>query len=253
MPEGLYFMSDIHAVGSEAAVLGRPKTGRWKNRLGLFVALAIGMAAGRYALHDQADGQLTQLKAQFEQAVAQGQIDLNAAQAKVDLLSGQLAVEKSTRSGLETTLQKTQDDLARARDQLAFYDQLLPVGPKGTISVRAFEVRLRGATLHYRVLLMRNTPGDAPFSGQMQFMATGALHGKPVQIKLEPAQADAAHEPAGKPVAAEGEFALKFDEFARSQGLLALPDGFVPEAVTLNILEGKALRASSSAKVAPAD
>jgi hypothetical protein len=245
-------MNDIHAVGSKTAALGRPKTGRWKNRLGLVMALVIGVAAGRYALHDQADGQLAQLKTQFEQAVAQGQADLNAAQAKADLLSGQLAVEKSTRTGLETTLQKTQDDLARARDQLAFYDQLLPVGPKGTISVRAFEVRLQGAALRYRVLLMRNTPGDAPFSGQMRFMATGLLHGKPVQIRLEPAQADAAHASAGKS-ATEGEFALKFDEFARSQGLLALPDGFVPKAVTLNVLEGKALRASSSANVAPAD
>lgn len=252
MPEGLYFMSDIHAVGSKAAALGRPTTGRWKNRLGLFLALVIGVAAGRYVLHDQAEGQLAQFKAQFEQAVTQGQTDLSAAQAKADLLSGQLAVEKSTRTGLEATLQKTQDDLARARDQLAFYDQLLPVGPKGTISVRAFEVRLQGTTLRYRVLLMRNTSGDAPFSGQMRFMATGVLRGKPVQIRLEPAQAEAAHASAGKS-AAEGEFALKFDEFARSQGLLALPDGFVPETVTLSILEGKTLRASSSANVAPAD
>lgn len=246
-------MGDIHAAAAEIKASDQSKKGRWRNRLGLFVALVVGTLAGRYVLHDQVSGQLTRLKAQFEQVVGQGQLDLSAAQAKMDLLSGQLAVEKSTRSGLEATLEKTQDDLARTRDQLAFYDQLLPVGPKGTISVRAFEVRVRGATLQYRVLLMRNAPGDVPFDGLMQFMAKGLLLGKAVQIKLEPAQADIAHAPTGQRNPAEGEFALKFDEFARSQGLLALPDGFVPEAVTLNILEGKALRVSSSVNVAPAD
>ncbi|TAL84380.1 MAG: hypothetical protein EPN46_04805 [Candidimonas sp.] len=246
-------MGDIHAVGSKSRAPDKPGTSRWKIGLGLFTALVIGVVAGRYALRDQSGRQLARLQVQYEQAVAQGQTDLAAAQAKADLLGGQLAVEKSTRSGLEATLKKTQDNLAQTRDQLAFYDQLLPVGPKGTISVRAFEVRLQGAALSYRVLLMRNAPGDTPFSGVMQFVAKGLQRGKVVQIKLEPAQADAANAPAGKRSAAEDEFALKFDEFARSQGLLALPDGFVPQAVTLNVLEGTALRASNSANVEAAD
>ena len=38
--------------------------------------------------------------------------------------------------------------------------------------------------------------------------------------------------------------ALQFDQYQRSQGMLALPEGFVPESVTITVLEGDTVRAT---------
>jgi hypothetical protein len=38
--------------------------------------------------------------------------------------------------------------------------------------------------------------------------------------------------------------ALSFDQFQRREGHLALPQGFVPESVTIDVLEGDAVKAS---------
>ena len=249
-------MSEINAVGpggpAPAVIPAKPAAHRWKTAVGVLAGLAIGFLAARYGFQDDASQQYGQLKTQFEHTVTQSQADLDNLQAKVDLLQGQLAVEKSTRTGLEASLQKNQAELGQARDQLAFYDQLLPAGPKGAISVRAFDVQMQGNTLQYRVLLMRNAPGDAPFNGLMQFVANGMQHGKAVKIRLEPVRANSGPAGDGRDTGS-GEFALKFDQFQRSRGLLSLPDGFIPKTVTLDILEGKAVRVSRSANVTPAD
>lgn len=215
----------------------------WAVVAALVLGVAAGLAIGRLWGRHDAGGDYARLQAQYQQSVARSAQDLAALHAKTDLLQGQLAVEQSTRSGLESSLQHAQDELSRARDRLAFYDQLLPPGPKGSVGIRAFEVRTQGSVLHYRVLLMRNAASDTPFKGTMQFVATGLARGKTVKMILEPAQA------AGGQGAQPGVLALEFDQFQRSQGLLSLPDGFIPRTVTLDIYEGKTLRASGSADV----
>jgi len=224
-------------------------TGRraWACVAALVLGVAAGAAIGRLWGQYDAGRDYARLQAQYQQSVARSAGDLAGLHAKVDMLQGQLAVEQSTRVGLEASLQQAQSELGQARDRLAFYDQLLPPGPKGSIGIRAFEVRAQGPVLHYRVLLMRNASGDAPFKGSMQFVATGMQQGKTVKIILEPAQA------AGGQGVQPGALALEFDQFQRSQGLLSLPDGFIPETVTLDIFEGKTLRASGSADVPLAD
>jgi hypothetical protein len=43
--------------------------------------------------------------------------------------------------------------------------------------------------------------------------------------------------------------ALQFDQYQRSQGILAIPEGFVPESVTVSVLEGETVRATRSVKL----
>src|SRR5690606_32980469 len=59
------------------------------------------------------------------------------ANARLAKLQGQFDVERATRHGLEETLARQQRALGQTRDQLAFYEQLIPPGPAGTVSVRA--------------------------------------------------------------------------------------------------------------------
>jgi hypothetical protein len=43
--------------------------------------------------------------------------------------------------------------------------------------------------------------------------------------------------------------ALKFEQYQRLEGVLALPDGFTPEAAVVSVLEGKTVRASQSVEL----
>ena len=217
--------------------------------LGLLLGLALGAVGARYWFQSEASRQYSAMKQHMQLELDNSQGELTGARAQVDALIGQLVVEESTRKGLEASLQATQAELGRARDQLAFFDQLLPPGPKGALSIRALEVERIGPTLQYRVLLMRNAQDDAPFRGHMQFVASGKQSdGTAAKITLKPVLApgvaetgpDATHEAAVD----SGEFALSFDEFQRGGGLLSIPDGFTPQTVTLNVLEGNKLRVS---------
>src|SRR5690606_17589531 len=115
--------------------------------------------------------------------------DYEALHAQLDTAQGLLMVEQSTRKSLEATLQATQGELGKARDQLAFFDRLLPPGPNGSVSIRALDFELKGPTLLYKALLMRNVEGAKPFDGQMQFVAKGTLKGASTTLTLQPAAA----------------------------------------------------------------
>jgi hypothetical protein len=218
----------------------------------LLAGLVLGAAAALYwvdsADHPETDTQTQQLQTELIARRA----ELLRTQAQLDALTGQLVMEASTRKGLETTLQTTQDELGQARDRLAFYDQLLPPGPKGAVSIRALDIERLGPTLQYKVLLMRNAKDDTPFKGHMQFVAKGEQQGKPVKITLQPALTPGSH--AGPDSAADAAGPdLIFDQFLRSGGLLSIPEGFTPQAVTLNILEGSTLRVTRTINLPAAD
>ena len=170
--------------------------------------------------------------------------------ARAAALEGQLLVEESTRRGLETTLREVQAELGRARDTLAFYEQLMPPGPDGAISIRALDIEPEGPHLKYRMLLMRSGRNDKPFEGELQFVAKGRLNGEPAeQTLLPPLVAGKESADAGGQGNEGAPLAIEFSEFQRSSGLLGLPAGFVPESVTVNVLEGRSVRVSRSVEL----
>lgn len=243
--------------------------------------------------------QAAALKAKTEQSQAQ----IQALRAQLVTADAELAVERAARRAQEANLAALQAQAGQLRDRLAFYDQLLPAGPAGTISIRAVEATRVSAGLRYRVLLMRSArPGLAPFTGALQFVAEGTLDGAEVRIALMPLQAAPAQEVAsgnlvpadtvpanpdsfGKPVrrvasdpAASGPAAsdpaasapaasnsaaavatsptsaslvpLEVDQYRSTEGILALPDGFVPAIVSVDVLRDGVVLASQQTAVA---
>lgn len=210
------------------------------------LVFAVGLALGAGAVQwHHAAGARQQQQAYEAQVAAQTGLkkQLAGVQAQADALAGELVVERSTVKGLQAALAQTQAQLGQARDALAFYEQLIPPGPKGSLSIRAFSVQPGGASLRYRVLLSRNASSGRPFSGRLQFIAEGTLKGQPVSRELSAA------------VVADGDASraldLEFDQFQRQEGLLGMPEDFFPERVVLNILEGDTVRASTEVAVDP--
>ncbi len=222
---------------------------------------------------------LTEAQVQAQDAsLRQREAEARFLRAQLDTADGEIAVERAARQELETQLRASQAEVGRVRDQLAFYEQLLPPGPAGSIDIRGAEFARVGGGLRYRVLLMRSgRGGESAFSGELRFQANGIQQGQMVTVELSPQQVrtDEAAAPAAvlPPAAAQavpaeeapaaavangaaanggngtGLLALHFDQFQRSQGVLALPEGFVPESVTVTVLEEGTVRATRNVKL----
>lgn len=246
------FMAKSPQTTSHTVAPSRSRGGA--TTIGLAVLLGVLLGGGGLWLYRS----LTQPADQSEQIqlamqnLKGSQQSLQQIQSEFEVLRGQLILEESTRKGLEKSLLATQTELAQTREQLAFYEQLLPPGPSGSVTVRALDISKRGDLLEYKVLLQRNAPEGKAFSGRLQFQLTGRQDGKTVKIDLSPSSGPDS-------VLAESSLEqidpliLNFNQFQRAMGWLALPQGFEPTALTLNVLEGNVIRASRQEKIAQPD
>lgn len=216
--------------------------------LSLVVGIALGLVSmwlGTYWYSDHVQGgQIDHLQKQLLQV----RTELVDVAVQRDVMEGQLVVETSTRKGLESTLETAQSELGAAHDQIAFFEELLPPGPMGAVSIRRLDVQQKGSTLDYKVLLMRRGANMKPFKGVLQFQASGQAGGEAVTVLLEPMRIvdDADEESSESPDI----LGLSFEQFQNSSGVLKIPEGLIVNDVTLSVLEGKTLRVSRTVSLA---
>lgn len=208
----------------------------------VFVAGAVTMHIGMHggdAEHIQAlQGQVAALQAELRQVHS----DTAADQSRS-------AMESGTVRALQEKNVELQHTLGQLQSQLAFYEQLIPPGPAGSVTIRAFEVVPEGDVLAYKVLLTRNAlPGATQFQGQLKFVAHGTQEGKPAKIDLV-SPSDPAGGGGSAAQADPSPLALQFEQFQRSTGVLRIPPGFEPRSVQLEVLEGDTVRAAQEATV----
>ncbi|OWT75568.1 hypothetical protein CEY04_18540 [Achromobacter sp. HZ28] len=222
----------------------------------ILLVLVVGLVIGGEAMYlvlrqrDAEPGAPTPAAMQaLNTELAQRGADLEFVRRQLDMAEGELAVERSTRESLTTQVNTQLDQLGTLRDRLAFYEQLLPPGPGGVVSVRGLDVEHTADGLSYRVLLMRSArSGSPPFVGSLQFVADGTQDGKPKTVVLNLLRPGTPTAASATPKSGADTIPFDFDQYQRGQGLLALPAGFVPNSITLNVLEGGVVRATRSVK-----
>lgn len=179
-------------------------------------------------------------------------------QAENDVLRSQLVIEQSTIKGLELSVQQGEGKIGRLQEQLAFFEKLLPPGPQGSISIRAFDAEVVGHLVRYRLLLQRNATSGKPFEGTLSFTAEGKQDAKVVSLSLQAAtqvsdeidnSSAATLELERSVVAGDSSFELSFEQFNRSEGWLAIPNNFIPQSLSVHIKEGNTLRVSRKIEV----
>lgn len=224
----------------------------WAIALALLLGAVTGLAGGWFWAQARPD-EAVQAAAQaleHEGTLARSAEELALLRSRLATADGELAVERAARQRLEEQVAGLQSDLGTERDRLAFFEQLLPAGPGGSVDIRSASFERFGSALQYRVLLMRNGKFNGPFKGSLRFMAAGQDNGKPVSRELRPMRADSSGRgaagtpsaPAQAPAAAQSGAAnaphqLSFDQYVSAKGVLWIPAGFVPESVTVQVLE----------------
>ena len=212
------------------------------------VALVSGFFAGHWV--SQADSDTVGLRwiRSIHQAGEQLQVSKALHDATTQLQTervrrdGERLLEFATRQHLVRSIEPQESEIARLRKQLAVYEQLLPAGPQGTISVRGVDLARLPNALRYQVLLMRSGNVDGQlFEGSLSFVAEGKRAGESETLTLTVLTSSPLVDEAN-----ELDLEIAFDRYLRVQGLLAVPEDFELNSVTLNVLEDGMVRVSRS-------
>lgn len=221
---------------------------------GALLLIAAGAAAGIFfTQRPSAEDVALHLRTErLAQATIRSELEtqIRDAQIRNEHLRNELTIERSARAELEKNLAQLQVELGRSKDHLAFYEQLLPPGPQGSIALRAVELERNGANLNYRVLLMRSGKPGERVNARLQFVAAGMLGDKETELSLLPRQA--VPDPNAVSIGAipgvtpelTDSLRLSFEQFQRSQGVLAVPSDMKVKFVTVQVLDGDIVLAS---------
>ena len=217
----------------------------WALRAGVLLVAVLIAAAGlaavyRYARdvgqpdHGTTLAELEDARSQLQRLTAER--DRFAAEAVQ--IENQLRVERATREGIAVQMKTLEEDNARLRADLAFFESLLPApaAARGVV-IRSFQLQpdIDEATLRYRLLVQQSGRPDRDFVGTVVLKVSLQQDGRSTVLQLP----DTAH-----PVA--GPAPLSFRHYQRVEGSFSVPLGAVVRSVQVTISSGSETRAQQT-------
>jgi hypothetical protein len=136
----------------------------------------------------------------------------------------QLRVERAAQEQLVKQVATLEGESNRLREDLAFFESLLPAGTasKGVV-IRSFRVQEDGDQLRYRLLVQQSGKPDKDFTGTVELQVNFLQGPRSFQLSIPPA-------------ADRGALNLSFRHYQRIEGTFALPPGAVARSVLVKIL-----------------
>lgn len=235
--------------------------------------LGVTIGGGLTYYHQQAehlrqrDALVAQLDEQLTHANNQAVINYQAIENLYNEQKAKALLDSAMISQYSREIERLNDEVTRLYGELTFYEEMIPAGPDGAVSLRAFEAHQEGRYINFKLMLSVSGRGmQEPFSGRLQFTAVGEKDGEQQTIDLYPEVvpvADDAPE-SGSLIAniSQGSgdsrgidlkaaqmspiLELNFSRIQRREGLLVIPFGFNPKELTLKVLEGKSVKLSKT-------
>ena len=144
-----------------------------------------------------------------------------------------LTAEKAALEKVVGQAKQLEADNRQLRDDLGFFEKLLPAANTDGISIRGVQADLVSASqLRWQVLVIQPVKDAPDFNGKLDVTINGTLAGKPWTMILP-----------------GGAQALKFKQYRRIEGVLDLPPQAVVKTVTAKVVEGAATRAVQTFKL----
>jgi hypothetical protein len=200
--------------------------------LGFFAAIGLGT----FQLGKSLAGVDMTRKEELEQlrvAVAQLRTERDQAQSILNTSGSLLTAERSAQERLAVQLRQLESENRKLRDDLGFFERLMPAGTGEPVAIRALQAEvLAGSQMRWQVLVMQAGRNAPEFRGQLQLSLGGTLDGKPWSMDLPGGGRD-----------------LRFRQYGRLEGMVDLPSQAVVKNVSAKVVEGAAIRAVQSIKL----
>jgi hypothetical protein len=159
--------------------------------------------------------------------------DRDKAQSIANTSGSLLTAEKAAQEKMAAQIRQLETDNLMLRDDLGFFEKLLPAGGADGVSIRSLQAELvSGSQLKWQVLVIQPVKGAPDFNGKLDMTVNGTVAGKPWTATL----------PGGAQV-------LQFKQYRRVEGVLDLPPQAVVQTVTAKVVEGTATRSVQTFKL----
>jgi Family of unknown function (DUF6776) len=208
--------------------------------IGLSLAFATGVAIYEYgrsfggASQTQQSGDVDRLRTQLAQTAA----DRDRQAAAAVNWENQLKVERSAQEQVRVQMKMLEDENARLKGDLAFFESLLPMpGNAKGIVIRSFRMQPDGEpnSLRYRLLVQQSGRPDRDFVGAVTLTVNVQQGGRPWVLQLpDPGLPNAGPAP------------LSFRHYQRVEGSFAIPAGATVRSVLVRIQSDGEIRAQQT-------
>ncbi|MES2508299.1 MAG: DUF6776 family protein [Pseudomonadota bacterium] len=159
--------------------------------------------------------------------------DRDKAQSIANTSGSLLTAEKAAQEKMAGQIRQLEADNLLLRDDLGFFEKLLPAGGTDGVSIRSLQAEMvSGSQLRWQVLVIQPVKGAPEFKGKLDMNVNGTLAGKAWTATL----------PGGAQV-------LQFKQYRRVEGVLDLPPQAVVQTVTAKVVEGTTNRSVQTFKL----
>jgi hypothetical protein len=144
-----------------------------------------------------------------------------------------VTTEKASYERLAAQVKQLEADNASLRDDLGFFEKLIPAAAGDGVAIRGLQAELKeGATIKWQVLVIQASRNAAEFNGRLELTFSGVQNGKPWTGVLP-----------------TGPMAVKIKQYGRVEGTFEVPAQVVVKGVQAKVMDGPALRATQSIKL----
>lgn len=182
--------------------------------------------------------QLQQVRAENEELRAQLDSlkeERNKAQSVANTADTVLTTEKVAQEKLVALNKKLELDNQRLRDELGFFEKLIPAADAGAggVTIRGLQAELlKSGEVKWQVLVIQAVKNSVEFSGQLELTFTGLSGGKPWTGRLP-----------------GGTQAIKLKQYGRVDGVYQPPAQVMITGMTARVLDGQVVRATQTTKL----
>lgn len=157
----------------------------------------------------------------------------NKAQSVANTAETVLTTEKMAQEKLGALNQQLALENQRLKDDLGFFEQLIPASGSTGLAIRQLQVEaLKAGEFKWQVLVIQAGKNPPDFSGQLTLTFTGLRHGKLWSTDLP-----------------EGALPLALRQYGRFQGVLQVPADVVLKGLSAKVLDGKVVKAAHAVKL----
>ncbi|MBA3056777.1 MAG: hypothetical protein KJ614_05820 [Gammaproteobacteria bacterium] len=155
------------------------------------------------------------------------------AQSVANTVDTLLTTEKVAQESLLAQNKQLEAENRSLRDDLGFFETLIPAQVGGAIAIRGLQGELRNEReIRWQVLVIQANKNAPEFNGRLELSFSGLLNGKPWLATL----------PGGAQV-------LKLKQYGRMEGVFELPAQVVVKGLSAKVLEGSLVRSAQSIKL----
>lgn len=182
------------------------------------------------------DAELKRLRAEvvdLRKELATVKDERDQAQSVANTAGTLVAAERSSQERLQAQVKQLEDESRMLRDDLGFFEKLIPATSVAGVSIRGLKAELQAAgKLHWQVLVIQASRGGAEFTGALELSFSGTVDGKPWVSSAT-----------GSPQA------IRIRQYGRLEGVFDVPNRVVVTKVTARLLEGTVERSVQSIKL----